>query len=165
MKFSLYGELVAASSLVFADGCVGVENCVDHCVDDDDFFDLIHSPTNAPFYRSLMGLVFSKEYNRQSDRHQYELHLPRARPQKVADIKFPASSLNRATARAVSTNVLKGSLGAIPFYGPPQVVNAVLERIFDFTDVLHLQHQAEALNLILERLGGSIHVRTLEMRA
>jgi len=39
--------------------------------------------------------------------------------------------------------------------GPPQAVAAVLERLFDFVEILYLQRQAQALNLIMEALDGN----------
>ena len=104
-------------------------------------------------WKFFSGLIFLRVQNKQTKKYHYELHLPRARPVKVVDIKFPESSLNIATVRAVSTNIIKGGLTGIPIpFGPTQMVSAALERIFDFTDVLHLQHQAECLNLLIEAL-------------
>lgn len=85
----------------------------------------------------------------------YKLHLNRSRPVKVIDLRFPESSFFVATARASLTNILKGGIGVIPFYGPPQVVVAATERVFDYSDVLALQKQAEAMELVLEALRGN----------
>jgi hypothetical protein len=89
------------------------------------------------------------------DTYVYHLSLNRSRPVKIIDLRYPESSFLVATARASLTNILKGGIGSIPFYGPPQVVVAALERVFDYGDVLMLQKQAEAMELVLETLRGN----------
>ena len=83
------------------------------------------------------------------------LHRSRtARPVKVVDLKYPNSSYAHSAARATYTNAIKGALSDSPIYGPSQAINAALERIFDFTDVLHLEKQAQALLLVAEAIDG-----------
>ena len=87
------------------------------------------------------------------------LHRSRtARPVKVVDLKYPNSSYVHSAARATYTNAIKGALSDSPIYGPTQAINAALERIFDFTDLLYLQKQAQALLLVAEAIDG--HTRS-----
>ena len=76
-------------------------------------------------------------------------------PVKVIDLKYPKSSFVNSIVRASFTNAIKGGLSGIPFYGPTQAANALLERIFDFTDILYLQRHAQALLLVVEALMGN----------
>ena len=88
----------------------------------------------------------------------YRLPLNRSKtiqPVKVIDIKFPKSSFQPAVTRAVFTNLIKGGLSGIPFYGPTQTMSALLERVFDFTDILYLQRHSQAQQLVLEAIDGS----------
>ena len=88
----------------------------------------------------------------------YRLPLNRSKtiqPVKVIDLKFPMSSFQPAVTRAVFTNLIKGGLSGIPFYGPTQTMSALLERVFDFTDILYLQRHAQAQQLVLEALDGN----------
>ena len=80
-----------------------------------------------------------------------------ARPVKVVDLKYPNSSYVHSATRATYTNAIKGALSDSPIYGPTQAVNAALERIFDFTDILYLQKQAQALLLVAEAIDGHPH--------
>ena len=83
------------------------------------------------------------------------LHRARtARPVKVVDLRYPNSSFAHSAARATYTNAIKGALSDSPIYGPTQAVNAALERIFDFTDLLYLEKQAQALLLVAEAIDG-----------
>ena len=88
----------------------------------------------------------------------YRLPLNRSKtiqPVKVIDLKFPMSSFQPAITRAVFTNAIKGGLSGIPFYGPTQTMSALLERVFDFTDILYLQRHSQAQQSVLEALDGS----------
>jgi hypothetical protein len=125
----------------------------------------------SPLFLYLHSLVFIRTrvhmtdiFGREKDKkspfsnpvsYVYELSLNRSHPVKIIDLRYPLSSFKFATARASLTNIFKGGLGAIPFWGPPQVVVAATERIFDFSDILALQKQAEAMEMILEAIRGN----------
>ena len=88
----------------------------------------------------------------------YRLPLNRSKtiqPVKVIDLKFPMSSFQPAVTRAIFTNSIKGGLSGIPFYGPTQLMSALLERVFDFTDILYLQRHMQVQQLVMEALDGS----------
>ncbi len=75
-----------------------------------------------------------------------------ARPIKVIDLHKKNSSLQRAASWALITMSIKSGLSAIPIYGPPQATMAMLERVFDFIELLYLHRHAQALILVLEAL-------------
>ena len=54
----------------------------------------------------------------------------------------------------VSTNLIKSAFNAIPVYGPPQVVVALLERAFNLVETKYLIRHWMAMNLVLEALDG-----------
>ena len=88
----------------------------------------------------------------------YRLPLNRSKtiqPVKVIDLKFPMASFQPAVTRAIFTNAIKGGLSGIPFYGPTQTMSALLERVFDFTDILYLQRHFQVQHMVLEALDGS----------
>lgn len=96
-------------------------------------------------------------FQRQED-GSYRLPLNRSKtiqPVKVIDIKFPQSSFQPAVTRAIFTNAIKGGLSGIPFYGPTQTMSALLERVFDFTDILYLQRHHQVQQMVMEALDGS----------
>ena len=76
-------------------------------------------------------------------------------PVKIIDIHYPKSSFAASATRASFTTGIKGGLSGIPFYGPTQAVNALLERVFDFTDILYLQRHSQALLLVVEAIVGN----------
>ena len=130
-------------------------------VDNPELQDLVHSFTDmndlvnphSEKRRSLNNCTFS----RQPD-GTYLLALHRSKtiqPVKVIDLKYPMSSFVNSIVRASFTNAIKGGLSGIPFYGPTQTANALLERIFDFTDILYLQRHQQALLLVVEAMHGN----------
>ncbi len=76
-------------------------------------------------------------------------------PAMVVDLRRCGSSLRKAMIWATITNLVKGGLNAIPFYGPPQAAAALMERVFDFIELLYLHHHAQALHLFSEAIAGN----------
>lgn len=94
----------------------------------------------------------SSYFLRQSDGN-YELFVGKDRkvpPVKIIDLRGYNSSYKRAVSWTVQTNVVKGVIGQIPCLVIPQIVVSILERFFNYIEVLYLLHHNEALNLIVE---------------
>jgi hypothetical protein len=120
-------------------------------------------PNNAHFWDLvLLGTVgfnevnlarlsqFIDEYGAKADPEG------RSIPVKVVDLKWKNSSLKNAALWVAITNLIKGGITAIPIFGPPQIVNALLERSLDYLEILFLHHHAQALLLFLDAVDGNV---------
>jgi hypothetical protein len=91
----------------------------------------------------------------------YEVSFPKSsgpvHPVKVIDLRSKYSSLANAATFASLTNIIRGGLTTIPFFGPPQLAAANLERAFDLVELLYLLRHSQALNLVMEALDNNPH--------
>ncbi len=103
----------------------------------------------------LKNIAFHREPN--GTYKVYSIEKPFIRPVKVIDLKNKYSSFAKAASWAAVTNIIKGGLNAVPIYGAPQAAGAMLERVFDFIEILYLNRHGQALNLVLEAIDGNLY--------
>ena len=85
------------------------------------------------------------------------------KPTKIIDLKGKKYfTKNKLQSWAIQTNVAKVLTSIIPIYGIPQLITALMERVFNFVEVLHLIRSARALNLVVEALGGNKKLSLLQ---
>ncbi len=111
----------------------------------EDSEDIIKALESAKLVRMESG-----EYS--FDSGDIELFTP---PVKIIDLVGKYSSYRWSLKYALSTLTMKSSMNFIPFYGPPQAAAAMMERIFNLTEVTYLIRHGMALNLVMEALEGN----------
>lgn len=102
-------------------------------------------------------LINNSEFRQMSDGN-YELfqkNYSKIPPVKVIDIQGKYSSLKKAAAWAILTNMVKGGFNSIPLFWAPQACAAVFERFFNLVEVVYLLRHAMVLNLIMEAQDGN----------
>jgi len=110
-------------------------------------------PLEMTRHEKLLDMVFELQPDGTYQFHDNDQGM--LRPVKVIDLQHPDSSYSRAASWAGLTIILKTALMESPIYGTGNAIAAVLERVFDFLELLYLTRHGQALELVLEAKNGS----------
>ena len=109
--------------------------------------------SNSLFEKDVWDGMQELTYFQKQENGTYELIVTKESkiaPTKIIDLRGYNSSYRKAVSWTIQTNIIKVAIGQIPFAVVPQIIVSILERFFNYIEVVYMFQQGEAMSMIVE---------------